>query len=87
MKRFVLLAVVSALFVPALAADFVRLVPPAPDSNDSIEIRMGGSWTDGCVPTDPQVSVDGSVISLTLTVGTRDCQAVITAVWSLRKVL
>lgn len=79
MRRIIQSCVLLLGFAPVLSADFVRLVPPDPDSNDSIEVRMGGSWRDGCVPRDPVMSIDGDEITITLTVGTKSCPAVITA--------
>ena len=79
MKKIIAASALLTLFAPILSADFVRLVPPDPDSNDSIEVRMGGSWRDGCVPRDPEVSVAGTEITITLTAGTKSCPAVITA--------
>jgi hypothetical protein len=67
MRPLQLLILVLALATPA-SAEYLRIVPPAPDSDDPVVLEAGGIWSDSCVPGSPSISRLGSQIDVTLTV-------------------
>lgn len=65
-RRFALLIAVAFAVLP-LSADVLRFDPPAPTTETFVSIRYEGSWAIGCRPAYPQVSRNGSVVTVTLT--------------------
>ena len=65
MRRFIAVAVV--LFSLSAFADTIEIQPPNPDSTTQITALLGG--IDGCTPRDPQVTVNGSDITIALKFG------------------
>lgn len=73
--------VAVGLFAVSASADFLRIVPAAPDSNDAIVAEMGGIWRDLCVPRNPQVARNDERIVVNLDVPDAICPPA-TAPWS-----
>ncbi len=65
MKSLINLLIISLLSVSA-SADYLRITPAAPDSDDSIVAEIGGLWRDSCIPRNPIVQRNGDVITVTL---------------------
>ncbi|HEY3127833.1 MAG TPA: hypothetical protein VGL91_00095 [Acidobacteriota bacterium] len=42
----------------------VEIVPTEPTASDSISIKLSGTWPNGCVPKNPQLSVSGQSIRI-----------------------
>ena len=77
MRSLRLALILLALSSPA-SAEYLRIVPPAPDSDDPIVAEFGGVWSDSCVPCNPQVSRVGNDIDITLTIPATGCLLAIT---------
>ncbi len=82
MKSLINLFILAILSFPA-SADFLRIVPPAPDSNDSVVAHIGGVWRDLCVPRNPTLEREGESIAVNLDVRDAICPPA-TAPWSER---
>jgi hypothetical protein len=82
MRSFRLALILAALATPAFA-DYLRIVPPAPDSEDVIVAEMGGRWRDLCIPRNPTVTRNGNTISIALQIPDGPCPAA-TAPWDER---
>jgi hypothetical protein len=73
MSRFLAVTtVLLVLAVPMFAAP-VSIDPPNPDSNTSITVWLGGTWTDNCPVSDPSVTMNGTDIVITMHVTARLC--------------
>ncbi len=60
--------ILAALLASSAAAsdEYLRIIPEAPDSDDTIVAEMGGVWNNSCVPRDPSVTRVGNTIKVQL---------------------
>ncbi|HEX6178705.1 MAG TPA: hypothetical protein VF057_10130 [Thermoanaerobaculia bacterium] len=76
MGRF--LALVALFVASSVAAAPIEFEPKTPDSGTPVEITVAGEWRDGCVPSDPQVSVGQGSISVLLRTRFAVCTGAVT---------
>ena len=60
----------------------IAISPASPTTNDDITIQLSGNWPDGCVPQNPQLTVNGNELRIDTTNPSQICTTVITP-WTL----
>lgn len=65
-----------------LPAAQIVLTLNAPTTNDVITAQLSGSWPDGCIPQNPQVSLVGNEVRISTSNPSQACTAAVTP-WSL----
>lgn len=72
----------AAFSIRALPPAQIALNPSTPTTNDIITAQLSGTWPDGCIPQNPQVSVVGNEIRINTSNPNQTCTAATTP-WSL----
>jgi hypothetical protein len=67
---------------PQVSGAQIEIVPSNPTSNDSVTVRISGTWSNGCVPQSPNVSVSGFGIRIETSNPGSVCTMALTA-WAL----
>jgi uncharacterized protein (TIGR03437 family) len=60
----------------------IAISPANPTTNDDITIQLSGTWPDGCVPMNPQLTVNGNELRIDTTNASQVCATVLTP-WTL----
>jgi hypothetical protein len=72
----------ASFAIRQLPAAQIALTPNAPTTNDTITAQLSGTWPDGCIPQNPQVSIVGNEVRISTSNPNQACPAVVTP-WNL----
>ena len=56
----------------------ITIVPSSPTPSDAVQVTVSGTWHNACVPQDPEVSFEGSEITIVTSVERALCAEVLT---------